>query len=76
MSARSVMKEARDPDEKQIFKPAPDVRMTNTQKQSYEKLIEKLLEWNERVNVGKEISVIDYFAKINVFSPFMANYDT
>jgi hypothetical protein len=34
------------------------------------------VEWNSKVNVDKEISVIDYFKLIDPLSPFLAQYDT
>merc|ERR1719189_293703 len=35
----------------------------------FEKLIQKLLEFNERINSGKEISVVDYLKRIDQKKP-------
>ena len=37
---------------------------------TYEKIIAKLLEYNEKVNDGKEISVVEYLKKIDMTSSF------
>ena len=40
----------------------------------FEKIINKLLEYNEKINSGKEISLVEYFKRIDVKSPFMQQY--
>ena len=35
------------------------------QKQVFEKVVAKLLEYNDRINQGKEISVVEYFKKLD-----------
>jgi len=42
---------------------------------SYEKIIAKLLEYNEKVNDGKEISVVEYLKKIDMDSKFAKTYE-
>lgn len=42
----------------------------------YEKIIAKLLEYNEKVNEGKEISVVDYLKRIDQDSEFWKSYET
>ena len=37
---------------------------------TYEKIIAKLLEYNEKVNEGKEISVVEYLKKLDMDSSF------
>ena len=46
-----------------------------TEPGSYEKIIAKLLEYNEKVNDGKEISVVDYLKKIDMDSKFAKTYE-
>lgn len=41
----------------------------------YEKIIAKLLEYNEKVNDGKEISVVEYLKKIDMDSTFAHSYE-
>jgi len=41
----------------------------------YEKIIAKLLEYNEKVNEGKEISVVDYLKRIDPMSPFAHSFE-
>jgi hypothetical protein len=45
------------------------------QASAYEKLVEKLLEYNEKINSGREISVLDYLQRIDSCSSFMKEYD-
>jgi len=40
----------------------------------FEKIINKLLEYNERINSGKEISLVDYLKRIDAKSAFMQQY--
>lgn len=40
----------------------------------YEKIIAKLLEYNEKINEGKEISVVEYLKRIQMDSPFAKEY--
>jgi hypothetical protein len=42
----------------------------------YEKIISKLLEYNEKINEGKEISVVEYLKRIEPTSTFMKQYET
>jgi hypothetical protein len=51
-----------------VFAPVPDPA-------SYEKIIAKLLEYNEKVNDGKEISVVEYLKKIDLDSDFAKSYE-
>lgn len=51
-----------------VFAPVPDPA-------AYEKIISKLLEYNEKVNDGKEISVVEYLKKIDMDSDFAKTYE-
>ena len=42
---------------------------------TYEKIIAKLLEYNEKVNDGKEISVVEYLKKIDMDSSFAKSFE-
>ena len=42
----------------------------------YEKIIAKLLEYNEKINDGKEISVVEYLKRIDMNSEFAHTYET
>ena len=42
---------------------------------TYEKIIAKLLEYNEKVNDGKEISVVEYLKKIDMESSFAKSFE-
>ena len=46
-----------------------------TEPNVYEKIIAKLLEYNEKVNDGKEISVVEYLKRIEMGSDFAKQYD-
>lgn len=41
----------------------------------YEKIIAKLLEYNEKVNDGKEISVVEYLKRIDLDSDFAHDFE-
>ena len=43
---------------------------------AYEKIISKLLEYNEKVNEGKEISVVDFLKRIDMDSEFAKTFET
>ena len=40
----------------------------------FEKIINKLLEFNEKINSGKEISLVEYMKRIDKKSPFMQTF--
>lgn len=40
----------------------------------FEKIINKLLEYNEKINAGKEISLVEYMKRIDMKSPFMLQF--
>ena len=40
----------------------------------FEKIVAKLLEYNERINGGKEISVVEYFKRIDQNSDWLKKY--
>ena len=42
---------------------------------AYEKIISKLLEYNEKVNDGKEISVVEYLKRLDMNSDFAHTYE-
>ena len=42
----------------------------------FEKLIQKLVEYNEKVNEGKEITIVDYLRRIDASSKFMKEFET
>ena len=46
-----------------------------TEKIIHDKLIEKLLEYNFKLNGGREIRIVDYLKKIDVHSPFMRRFE-
>lgn len=41
----------------------------------FEKIVQKLLEYNEKINSGKEISVIEYLKRLDQNSPFMKTFE-
>jgi len=41
----------------------------------FDKIISKLLEFNEKMNSGREISVVDYLKRIDMNSDFMHQYE-
>ena len=41
------------------------------EKANFERIVEKLLEYNEKINSGREISVLDYLKRIDPLSPFL-----
>ena len=58
------------------FKPQPSQAGNNQEGQSaersmFEKIINKLLEYNEKINNGKEISVVEYLKRIEPRGKFM-----
>ena len=46
-----------------------------TEKIIHDKLIAKLLEYNQKLNGGKEIRVVDFLKKINANSPFLHKFE-
>jgi hypothetical protein len=42
----------------------------------FDKLIQKLVEYNEKINEGKELSIVEYLKRIEVDSPFLKEYET
>jgi hypothetical protein len=42
----------------------------------FDKLIQKLVEYNDKINDGKEMSVVEYLKRIDPMSTFMEEYDT
>lgn len=42
---------------------------------SYEKIVNKLIEYNEKVNEGRELSIVEYLKRIDPHSPFMKEYE-
>lgn len=36
----------------------------------------KLIEYNEKINEGRELSVVEYYKRIEPLSPFMKEYDS
>ena len=40
----------------------------------FEKIVSKLLEYNEKINTGKEISVVEYIKKIDAKSAFLKKF--
>lgn len=45
------------------------------EKANFERIVEKLLEYNEKINSGREISVLDYLKRIDPLSPFLKVYE-
>jgi hypothetical protein len=64
-----------DPEEKPIFKPTAEKDASKVRKQAFERIVEKLLEFNEKINGGREISVLDYLSRIDPLSPFLKAYE-
>ena len=46
------------------------------EQQTYEKIVSKLIEYNEKINEGKELSIVEYLKRIDPSSPFMKEYET
>jgi hypothetical protein len=42
---------------------------------TYEKIVGKLIEYNEKINEGRELSIVEYLKRIDPRSPFMKEYD-
>eukprot|EP00347_Sterkiella_histriomuscorum_P000542 403375452 len=42
---------------------------------TYEKIVNKLIEYNEKINEGKELSAIEYLKRIDMNSPFIKDYE-
>ena len=42
---------------------------------TYDKIVNKLLEYNEKINEGKELSVVEYLRRIDMNCYFMREYD-
>lgn len=42
---------------------------------TYEKIVGKLIEYNEKVNEGRELSIVEYLKRIDPYSAFMKDYD-
>ena len=40
----------------------------------FEKIVHKLLEYNEKINSGKEISVVEYLKRIDQKSSFIQKF--
>jgi KaiC/GvpD/RAD55 family RecA-like ATPase len=47
----------------------------NVEKANFERIVEKLLEYNEKINGGREISVLDYLTRIDPLSTFLRQYE-
>ena len=47
----------------------------NVEKANFERIVEKLLEYNEKINGGREISVLDYLTRIDPLSAFLRQYE-
>jgi hypothetical protein len=43
---------------------------------TYDKIVSKLIEYNEKINEGKELSIVEYLKRIDPASPFMKEYET
>ena len=41
----------------------------------FEKIVQKLLEFNEKINSGKEISIVEYLKRIDQKSAFMQKFE-
>lgn len=42
---------------------------------TYERIVGKLIEYNEKINEGKELSAIEYLKRIDMNSIFMKDYE-
>jgi hypothetical protein len=47
-----------------------------SEQQTYEKIVSKLIEYNEKINEGKELSIVEYLKRIDPNSSFMKEYET
>lgn len=45
------------------------------QQSMFEKIVQKLLEYNEKINSGKEISIVEYLKRIDQKSTFMQRFE-
>lgn len=45
------------------------------QQSMFEKIVQKLLEYNEKINSGKEISIVEYLKRIDQKSVFMQKFE-
>ena len=68
---KDLFSKAADPEDKPIFKPNLGKDAKAAQQVSFERIVEKLLEYNEKINNGREISVLEYVSKLDPLSPFM-----
>jgi hypothetical protein len=46
------------------------------EQQTYEKIVSKLIEYNEKVNEGKELSIVEYLKRIDPNCAYMKEYET
>ena len=46
----------------------------NESKVRFDRIVHKLLEFNEKINSGREISVVEYLKRIDMNSDFMKQY--
>jgi hypothetical protein len=42
---------------------------------TFEKIVSKLIEYNEKINEGKELSIVEYLKRIDPSSQFMKEYE-
>ena len=54
-----------DGDEKKIYKPSAGKNISQEHDTYFGKLLEKLYEFNEKMNSGREISVVDFLGRLD-----------
>lgn len=54
----------------------PAVSQQISEQITYEKIVAKLVEYNDKMNDGKELSIVEYLKRIDPNSPFMKEYET
>ena len=54
----------------------PAVSQQISEQITYEKIVAKLVEYNEKMNDGKELSIVEYLKRIEPTSPFMKDFET
>jgi hypothetical protein len=52
-------------DERRIYKPSAGKNVTKAKERYFGKLLEKLYEYNEKMNNGRELSVVDFFSRLD-----------
>ena len=54
----------------------PAISQQISEQITYEKIVAKLVEYNDKMNDGKELSIVEYLKRIDPNSPFMKEFET